>query len=258
MSEVMNQWGMTSDNDSSLEPKQGGVFGLNCEAHVTKFEFNPNAGKDGVPGAAIDITVKVGDRDYMKRVFDISRLWYKGDEVQPGQEGYEEAYKAEQTQKQAMVVHYLKSFGVTEDQIKNTLQAGNVTDFKSWCIAMTSLAPANYQTIPVDVFLQYQYSIREGQSKTYLELPNNMKSGKFIFPAVKPVGEWKPVEKNGGLIFVDNTNNEHPCFKTQAFMESPVASEQKEGDQQTQTASNPMMQGGAAPANGTTAQSSVW
>ena len=51
------------DSGDLAPGKQGGKFGLNTGAFVTKFEYNANSGKDGAAGDAIDFTVQVGERE---------------------------------------------------------------------------------------------------------------------------------------------------------------------------------------------------
>ena len=43
------------DSGDLAPGKQGGKFGLNTGAFVTKFEYNANSGKDGAAGDAIDL-----------------------------------------------------------------------------------------------------------------------------------------------------------------------------------------------------------
>jgi len=53
------------DSGELAPGKQGGKFGLNTGAFITKFEFNSNAGKDGAAGDE-----KAGDRPSPKRQAD--------------------------------------------------------------------------------------------------------------------------------------------------------------------------------------------
>ena len=251
MSTEKTAWGFQNDNDDSLKSKTGGKFGLN-NANITKFEYNPNAGKDESAADAIDITVAIGDKEYRTRIYDITGDLFKGDnKIAEGEPGYIELYNAEKKQREAVIVHTVKAFGTTEDQIKAALQNGNVTDFKSWAIAMCSTKGAGFEAKPVDVFLEYQWTIQEGNERTYLQLPKNMKGGRFLAPGVAPAGAWEKVSDADGLRYVDAAKNEHPFNRSKNYMESNKAMQQIEGEEPTSAV------GDAAPV-GTTATKSKW
>ncbi len=248
--EQKTAWGFQNDNDESLKSKQGGAFGLNG-AFITKLEYNANAGADDSPADAIDITVAVADKEYRARIYDITGALYKGDnKIQPDEPGYVELYNAEKKQREAVVVHAVKALGATEQQIKAALQSGNVVDFASWAFAMCSIKPANFATLPVDAFLEYQWEIKEGNERTFLQLPKNMKGGRFLCPAVTPTGEWEAVNDGEGLRYVDAAKNEHPFTRSKNYMESNKAIQQIEGEE----APTP---GGSSDA-GTSATKSKW
>lgn len=250
--EQKTAWGFQNDNDDSLKSKQGGAFGLN-NANITVFEYNPNAGKDESPADAIDITVAIGDKEYRARIYDITGDLFKGDnKISPEEPGYNELYNAEKKQREAVIVHTTKALGATEDQIKAALQNGNVVDFKSWAIAMTSIKPGNFATLPVDVFLEYQWEIKGDNDRTYLQLPKNMKGGRFLAPHIAPVGgTWELVNDGEGLRYVDGAKNEHPFIRSKNYMESSKANQQIEGEEAPAG-------GAAGDMAGTTAAKSKW
>lgn len=243
-------WGFQNDNDESLKSKTGGKFGLN-EGFITKFEYNANAGKDESPADAIDITAVVGEREYRLRVYDITGDLFKGDnKISPDEPGYAELYNAEQKQRQAVIVHTVKAFGVTEEQIKTALQTGNPTNFATWAQIMCSLKGADFATKPVDIFLEYQWSIKDENDRTYLQLPSNMKGGRFLAPHVSPVGAWEAVTDTNGLRYVDSAKNEHPFNRSANYMDSNKANQQVEGEDNSSAGSGAMA--------GTTATQSKW
>ena len=251
MSEVKTGWGYQNDNDGSLISKQGGVFGLN-KANITVFEYNGLAGKDGAASDAIDITVAIGDKEFRSRIYDITGDLFKGNEtVSPDQPGYIELYNAEKKQAEAVIVHTIKSLGVTDDQIKMALQTGNVVDFKSWAIAICTLKGADFATKAVDVFLEYQWTPKGENTRTFLQVPKNMKGGRFLTAHIAPVGSWEAVKDGEGLRYVDGAQNEHPFSRSKNFMDSPKANQIIDGEEVSTEEDNEAM-------SGTTAVKSKW
>lgn len=238
-------FGAIDDTDESLKGKSGGgVFGLNT-GYITKLEFTDKAGKDNGPGDAVDIWFMVGEREYRRRIYDFTKAFDKDNNEITDQDSAE--YIAEYNKAvphiQAVIVHAVKATGVTQDMINNAVATG-VSDFASWSQKILALVPSDYAQRPVDGFLEYQWKIAADQTKTYVELPKNMKGGYFFTPSVKPVGgAWTPehtwVEKDKndqeitveGLRYVDQNGNVHPFVRNANFMESPKANEQVEGQE---------------------------
>ncbi len=261
MSEVQNfvAFGNVNENDESLAAKTGGKveFGLNT-GNITVLEYNANAGKDGAPGDAVDYTVTVNGREMRSRLYDVTRIFGKdGNELDfdadPNSE-YQKKYRDQITHTTAVIKQAVKATGVTEQQIAVAL-ATPVGSFAEWAQIMIGLVPEGFESKSVDVFLQYQWNIKADNDRTYLELPKNMKGGKFLVPSIVPVGEFKSetawtesdpsgtVKSMEGLRYVDEAGTVHVFTRTQSFMESNKAIQQKDGDN-----NNAMAGGFAAPA----------
>lgn len=223
------------DTDKSLQGKSSGVFGLNGPVNVTKLEYTNRAGKkdaEGNPteGHAFDIHVQIKDREYNMRIYDSTgqeMMDSKQNRVKPGEEGYDDLFKADGVQKVATIKHALKAVGVTDAQIDAV--APTATSFVDFFQKLGALAPAGFNTKPVDVFLEYQWNIAEGQDRTFLQLPRNMKGGIWIVPAVTPQGKWHEVRTEEGLSYKDDAGNVHPFTRNAGFMESNKAIQQGEG-----------------------------
>lgn len=223
---------LVQDTDESLKQKVGGIFGLNAAANVTEVVFSDKA-KDGSDSNSVTITVQIGDRQYKIFLFfnPGEQVYVKGELVGPEAEGYMEVYGASLVQRIAVIKHTLKAVGATQAQIDHIAGQIDPSDLAKGVQALLTALPANYKTTPVDVFLNWQYSIRKDQKETYLELPNSMLTGAFLIPAVKPVGVWKEViTDENDLSYVDNAGTTHPFKRSSTFMESPRASRQTEAD----------------------------
>lgn len=230
MSEIKNIFGV-NDTDESLKGKNGGKFGLN-QGHITKLEFLDNAGKDASPANAVDIWVQIGDREYRRRLYETTGELFgpKDTRVAPGEEGYQDLFYADMGQKIAVIKHALKAVGITQADIDKVTASLDPTKIGEGMKALVSLAPAGYQTKPVDAFLEYQWEIAEDQDRTYPELPKNMKGGAFLSPAVTPVGKWtEKKDADGALTYVDDAGNLHPFDRSASFMSGNKGTQQGVG-----------------------------
>lgn len=242
-------FGYQADDDENLKSKQGGRFGLNQNARLTKFEYNPNAGKGGAEANAIDITVQVMDREFMVRHYEVTKVFDKENNeiTDETSEEYIKGYNEQWIQINAVFTHILKCFR-TAEEIKTALEVP-LNNFADYARVLEGLLPPNFQNVPLDVFLQYQWNIKEGQDKTYLELPKNMKGGYFICPTMP--GTWKESFSEGNLRYVDEAGNKHKFERSENFMGSPKATQQVEGQDDSSAIES-------APASAGTPTSSTW
>lgn len=226
----MMGFGFQSDSDKDLQSKQGGTFGLN-KGFITKFEYNPNGGKDNAEADVFDITVKVGDKEFQSRIFPITRVFDKdGDEIDDQQsQAFINGYNKEMKQMKAIMTHYLKCF-TSEEEIKRAFASATVNNFVDYFQLITSLRGENYDSIPVDVFLEFQWKIKGDNKLTFLKLPENMKGGYFIIPHVDTTdGAYKAVvNSDGNLVYLNDKGAAHPFDRSKNFIESPKTIQQFE------------------------------
>jgi len=229
MSTVKKGFGYIDDNAKELQSKakSRGEFGLNT-GNITVFAYNPNAGKGGAPGDAVDITFKVKEQEYRRRMYDVTRVYFEGAEIDESHDKYIEKYNENMMQVQAVVTHVLGALGVSKDVIKSAL-ATPPANFAEWAKIMTSLAGDGFESRPVDAFLEYEWNIGANNKMTFLQLPKTMKGGAFLCPSVPHTEDWVATTTDeGGLIYLSGTM-EHPFTKTANFMESNKAIQQFEG-----------------------------
>jgi archaellum component FlaG (FlaF/FlaG flagellin family) len=217
-----------NDEDSNLQSKSGGKFGLNTNCHFATIAYITNAGKDESAGEAVDINIQIGDREHRRRIYNPEgAALYGKDNVQlnPGAEGYQQVLNEALAQNTAMIIHAVKATGVSQENINLALNTKNPQTFGEFAQVLVSLLPLNYKEREIDVFLQYQWNISEGQDRTFLELPKNMKDKYWVVPST-PGAVWKEIRDDNGLIYVDTNGNKHKIYKTKAFLESPKATQQ--------------------------------
>ena len=76
-----------------------------------------------------------------------------------------------------------------------------------------------------------------------------MKGGRFLAPAVVPVGTegWTAVSDSKGMRYVDAANNEHPFTRSENYMASNKAIQQVEGEEPAEAgATGPVAGAGGA------------
>lgn len=160
-------------------------FGLNAGVTtLQKLEWIPNGGKSGAEGQALDMVFNIngGERGY--RMFPVTKGYDKaGREVT---DPTSKEFQDEVLNFNAKMTHIMSCFIDREAYIA-ALQRP-IEDFKKFCKIIESMLPKNFRDIKLDVFMQYQNEIKEGQSMTFLELPKNMKHGRWICPAME--GSW--------------------------------------------------------------------
>lgn len=220
--------------EESQESSQLGQisFGLNQGiAKLTKFEWIPNGGKDGAEQEALDIEFTIQDREnpVRYRKFPVTKAYHEGQEIT---DPSHTAFKSAVADLNQVVSHILGCFS-DKEEIKKMMTSKPITSFKGFCQAAMACLPKNFSEKSLDIFFQYQWNISDGKDKTYLELPKNMKQGKFLAPATTNV--WQEIKTNKSLKYVDSTDPTivHPFQRGEWFLNSNWANQQKEGGDET-------------------------
>lgn len=234
-------------------------FGLNAGVTTLKeLKWIPNGGIDGAEKEALEIIFTINGTDKSYRQFPVTQGFGKNSEVitDPNSVEFKEAVQT----LNSVITHILHCFVSKEVLIK--AMSVPIESFKQFCNIATSVLPKNFNEIKLDIFMQYQWSIRNGQNRTYLEIPKSMKNGKWLCVAMPPVGEWKEVRKKDpsdndqkALTYVDEAGNVHLFTRHGKYITGALANQQKTGDaeQQDAAASNISQGGGSAPAADQTA-----
>lgn len=212
------------DSESVTPGKQGGKFGLNV-GRITKFEYNPNAGKDGAEQDALDVTVQIGEREYMQRFFPITKVFGKegGELTDTTTEEYKEEHVKAVNMLNATLVSIVESFVSSED-VKTAL-ASPISNFKDFAQILERLVKSvpNWDKQDVDVFLQYQWSPKGENDKTYLELPKNIKHGVYV---VRSQGTGFVEDRTDThLKYVNSEGITHPFKRNEWFVQNAFANQ---------------------------------
>lgn len=211
--------------DSASVGSNAGKFGLNSGALVTKFEFNPNGGKDGTPSECLDVTVVVDGKEFRKRFYPVGKIYKGGSEVQPGSEDYDKLFEKEMKIFNAstsdIAIALVKG---NEEAIKGALNAAPINSFKQFIETLEKAVKLNnpaWATTPVDVFLQYQWAPSGTNTRTFLEFSGTVKHGRVITHTTGE--EFKEVRTATSLKYVSEAGTVHPITRGEWFMESNFA-----------------------------------
>lgn len=163
---------------------QGGKLGLN-QGIVTKFEYNNMAGAGKTAGDAIDLTVQVGEKEFMKRFFPVGKIY--GKEFGTGEltDTNSDEYKSQQKIAVDMLNATLSDIVLTFVDKADLMAAlaHPISSFADYAQVLQRLvhSSAGFQSkAVVDVFLEYQSKPSGENTRTFLQLPANVKHGHWI------------------------------------------------------------------------------
>lgn len=234
-----NQYGYGNDEvkGSNL------VFGLNAGvAFLTMFQWIPNGGKDGAEQEAVEIKFRINETDVNYRQFPVTQAFGKDRVVitDPKAPEFKEAVQ----NFNSIITHIMHCF-VDGTTMQKAMSSSPVKNFKDFIQRCTALLPANFSEIPLDAFLQYQWQLKEGQKRTFLELPKSMKYGKWLSKAMTPApdtegnnAKWTEVKVPNpdastakAIKYVDGAGNEHIFHRNGWYADSNFAKQQKDSSQ---------------------------
>ncbi len=239
MSENQAAYGFSDD-----KPTSGGIsFGLNSGVtRMTNFAFNPNGGKDGEQQEVLDVVFDIDGKETNNRMFPVTKAFLPnngGETTDPNHDAFKKAMQ----EFNGTVVHIMKAF-VPEEQLKAALSVP-IASFQQFCNVCVNLLPSDYKNRKLDVFGQWQWQMTGENSRTFVNLPRNVKHGRFICAHVAPVnGPWVTTNPNGGLVYLDGDGNKHPFNRNKWFMGSNFAKQQAE---ESMSDIQPNIQPGTAP-----------
>lgn len=234
-------YGYGEDTDAKVSPFNfGGNFGV---AKLTKFEWIPNGGKDGAEQEALEIVFNINGTDRSYRQFPVVKAFDKN-QAEVTDPSSPEMKKAI-SEFNARMTHVVHAF-VDDAAIKQAFAKPGRPTFKQYCDTLKSLLPKNTPEIALDIFMQYQWSLKGEANRTYLDIPTKRSHGSFLVKSVAPVGgNWTAVKAENpddnmadALHYVDGAGNKHPFVRTGWFMNSNFAIQQKIGGDSSDSSSN--------------------
>lgn len=156
-------------------------FGLNPNCKLKTFSLVTT---DGNPYVLVEI--EKNGKTFNQRYYTVTRAF-------DGKNGITEdpnnpAFKEAENEFAKVLIHFASRF-VKVDVLKEALKEEmNQLDFIKVII---SLMPENFQEIPIDVFLQYQWKIGKNADRTFFELPKKVRFNERFVALSTPDVEWE-------------------------------------------------------------------
>lgn len=229
------------DDDVKVSPFSFGLNAGNC--FLTKFEWIPNGGQGGVEQEALDIVFTINGTAKNYRKFPVTQGFDKNN--QPVTDPNSAEFKEALSDFNATITHILHCF-VDKDVVKAAFNRP-ISSFKEFCTIARTILPQNTPSIPLDIFMQYQWQPSKDKNVTYLEIPKKMKYGKWLCKAM--AGKWTAVKKENpddndkeALYYTNEQGVKHLFVKNGWFMNSPFAHQKRDSN----TSSNSSIPANAA------------
>ena len=224
-----NLFGFQSDNDESLviTGSSDKVFGLNQGVVFTNAEYREKDQQGNInPSINLEFETLGGSKGFYT-IYSNVTVFDKNGQIRTDTDAadYKDRWAKEFSQLKAVLTHFCKQV-LSEEQYRAKYEAANIRSISDlMAFSFSGIKTLVDNKIKLDVFLQYQGSIKKDNTRTFLELPRNLKSGYFL--AKDSTGtKWEEViDEKGGLTYVSG-NNKHLFERTKSFLESSVAKEQ--------------------------------
>lgn len=203
----------------------GMKFGLNQGVKMIKFGFNPNGGKDGAPQDCLDLVFNIGGREISNRQFPITKVRDWENEVDIEDKKHP-LFVSQVNKFNAYMTQLMLCFATKED-IQETFDKEQPENFKQYCNVCLDIIGEDYAEQSLDLFTHYQWSIRPGSDRKYLELPRytHINQGLWVISAQE--GIFTKVDGGEGLKYINEDGKTHPFTRDGRWVASERAKDGK-------------------------------
>lgn len=190
-----------------------GVLGLNT-GFLTKFEFVQEEKFN-----CVEVGVNISGKEYTRKYFEVAKVFKDNVEITDKNSiEYKEEIEKQEKALSATLCDFAKVF-VSKEELEEALKV-QINSFKDFVNILERVIKnkQDWNKIPVDIFLQYQFTPSSGQNRTYLELPKNLNHGQFICKSLG--GDFNPVKTETSLTYVNKDGIVHPFKRNKWFIQS--------------------------------------
>ena len=212
-------------DSSAVVVGNSGKFGLNQNALLKVFKFEPNGGKDGAALECAVVTIEANGKEYTRKYFPVSRAFDKDNNEITDPKN--EFFIKDVNFLSATLVDLAKAVA-GEDNVKVALSGLTATStFKDFMTRLEQAAAPfiNSGDNIIDVFLAYQWTISGENTRTFLELPkfNLIKHGKWV---TKALGNKFELVEGDSIRYKTEEGIPHPFVRSAWFKESNYSNPQ--------------------------------
>lgn len=198
----------------------GGKFGLNQKAFMTKFELVTYGDSNK---EALDVTFMVDAKEFRSRFFPVERVYDKNrnEITDKNSNEYKEAATQAGKTLSATLVSIVRCF-VSDEKLRLALKTPFAT-FAEYVQVLVKVLNDNpmWNVEEIDLFLEWQNKPKEGQDKSWLQVPKDTRQGSFVCKSVK--GTFTEVKSDAGIIYKDEQGNVHPFKRNKWYLDSAYA-----------------------------------
>jgi hypothetical protein len=167
---------------------------LNQRVKLVKFEYNPAIEfKSGDTAEGIEMEVDVSGMIIRSNIYPTTKVYVDGNEVT---DTAHPAFRKGVTTLKQRIFHIARCFASEEDLIAAVAIPKNFGDFVK---AITNTFESGWENKELDLFMQYQWQLKEGAERKYLEIPKKTNQGAFLIPHVE--GNFSEVKITDGKAY---------------------------------------------------------
>lgn len=228
----LNLFGFQSDNDEALVAQSLGnkKLGLNHGYKIVKMEVRAED-MQGKPNPSINLewASESGDKLF-STIYGSVTVYDNNNNIRTDVDSpdYQEKFAKEFAQTRAVLTHLCKQASNDADYQAKYNAAGIDSVQKLFNFSAGIIQGMINSGKVFDVFLQYQWSLKGDKTKTFLELPKNLKYGYFLAPDSSGQ-KWNEVKTESNLYYENERGERHIFERAKNFLDSPLAAEQNTG-----------------------------
>tara|TARA_R100001460_G_scaffold19735_2_gene40984 strand:+ start:1693 stop:2457 length:765 start_codon:yes stop_codon:yes gene_type:complete len=242
----------------SDERKSSVQFGLNQGVKLQKFEYNPSIEfPNGNTAEGVEMEFNVNGSVIRTSILPPNKVYDKGQEIT---DPTHKAFKKAIVELKKRVYHIAECF-MTRETLQEVVAIPK--SFGDFMKDIIDNFENGWQEKELDLFLQYQWQLRAGAERKYLEVPKKTSQGAFLVPACSgafekvivqdgnamssgaKIGEFENKsfttdngleitfkERNVALFYLNENNEPHPFARSEWFMENGWAQADDEAEEE--------------------------
>ncbi len=168
-----------------------GQFGLNTGITVLDVSYGELSFGENLNGVTIEYELNGAVKK--DNIIDVTKAISNGEDIT---DPNHKEFKKQQNIWKQRVIHFGEAFATREEVIEAVSQPHS--SYESYANAIIDLVTPRLADHTVDLFMQYQWQLKEGADKKFLEIPKKTKMGSWVKASME--GEFFKVEIKDNVI----------------------------------------------------------